>query len=138
MNELGLHAFHHSLGAQFAEIAGEEVVLHYGDTRAEHAALRQSVGVLDLSFRGRICVVGVEGPKAADVVSALGLFTALPAEPFHSAKASDTTLGEIYLANLPRTGAAGFDLFVPVAAMGAVADKLIAAAKETGGRASGW
>jgi folate-binding protein YgfZ len=40
--------------------------------------------------------------------------------------------------NLTRTGTIGFDLFVPVAALGAVLDKLIAAAKEQGGRAVGW
>lgn len=32
----------------------------------------------------------------------------------------------------------GFDLFVPNSSLGAVADKLIAAAKQIGGRACGW
>ena len=32
----------------------------------------------------------------------------------------------------------GFDLFVPNNSLGAVADKLIAAAKQIGGRACGW
>src|SRR5690606_19891412 len=32
----------------------------------------------------------------------------------------------------------GFDLFVPANSLGAVADKLIAAAKQMSGRASGW
>lgn len=224
MNQLGLHEFHHRLGAQFGDVAGEEVVLHYGEALAEHAALRQGAGVLDLGFRGRLCVVGadrarflngqvtnnvkdlqpglgcyaaittnkgklqsdlnihcladellldfepgltakiterlekfvvaddvqivdvtphygllsVQGPRAAEVVAALGLFSALPENSFQSVKAGDATLGEIYLVNLPRTGSAGFDVFVPVAAMGAVADKLIAAAKQLGGRACGW
>jgi folate-binding protein YgfZ len=40
--------------------------------------------------------------------------------------------------NQPRLGTAGFDLFVPVAALGAVADKLVAAAKKVGGGACGW
>jgi folate-binding protein YgfZ len=56
-------------------------------------------------------------------------------------KLSDSMLGEIYLANHPRLGAAGvagFDLFVPNAALGAVADKLVAAAKSAGGGAVGW
>jgi folate-binding protein YgfZ len=224
MNGLGLHEFHHSLGAQFGEVAGEEAVLHYGDALAELAALTQSAGVLDLSFRGRLCVVGTDrarflhgqvtnnikqlqpgtgcyaaittnkgklqsdlnvhcladellldfepgltakiterlekfvvaddaqivdvaphygllsaqGPKAAEVVGALGVFPTLPEKPYQSMKASEATLGEVYLVNLPRSGATGFDLFVPVAALGAVADKLIAAAKQSGGRACGW
>jgi folate-binding protein YgfZ len=38
----------------------------------------------------------------------------------------------------PTTRSNGFELFVPTAALGAVADKLIAAAKSIGGRACGW
>jgi folate-binding protein YgfZ len=218
----------------------------YGDWPAEHAALRKNAGVFDLSFRGRICLVGndrarflhgkvtndvkklavgsgcyaalttakgrmesdlnifclpdellldfepgltgkisqrlekfiiaddvqivdaaphygllsVQGPKAEAVVRAIGLFAEIPAKPFDSAKISDATLGEIYLANQPRldgtpgrTGSSlpadgahgvarptnsGFDLFVPTHSLAAVADKLIAAAKQIGGRACGW
>src|SRR5262249_45601747 len=48
---------------------------------------------------------------------------------------SEAMLGEIYLMN---RGASGFDLFVPTNSLGAVTDKLIAAAKSEGGRACGW
>jgi folate-binding protein YgfZ len=58
MTGLSLHEFHHSLGARFAEVHGLEVVAHYGEPEAEHAALRGSVGVLDLSFRSRLCLTG--------------------------------------------------------------------------------
>jgi folate-binding protein YgfZ len=247
---LFLHEFHHNLGARFAEANGGEVVNDYGDWPAEHAALRESAGVLDLSFRGRICLVGsdrarflhgqvtndvkklavgsgcyaalttakgkmesdlnifclpyellldfepgltgkisqrlekfiiaddvqivdaaphygllsVPGPKAENVIRAIGLFAEIPAKPFDSVKTSDATLGEIYLANQPRLGVcrsrgdetqtgknsetprvvscnfenAGFDLFVPTHSLAAIADKLIAAAKQVGGRACGW
>ena len=47
-------------------------------------------------------------------------------------------LGDIYLANNPRLGTTGYDLFVPNNALGAVADKLVAAARQMGGRAAGW
>jgi folate-binding protein YgfZ len=40
--------------------------------------------------------------------------------------------------NHARLGSTGFDLFVPLAALGAVADKIIAAAKSGGGRVCGW
>ena len=79
-------------------------------------------------------------------------------------KVSDVTLGEIYLVNHARLagsagilpansgdesiatrrqdagapGKGGYDLFVPNNSLGAVADKLIAAAKQIGGRACGW
>jgi len=55
---LQLHDFHDRLGARFSALDGAEVVDDYGDWLAEHAALRESAGVLDLSFRGRICLVG--------------------------------------------------------------------------------
>ena len=219
-----LHEFHHTLGARFAELNGAEVVADYGDALAEHAALRESAGVMDLSFRSRLCLVGadrarflhgqvtndvkklrvgegcyaaittakgkmesdlnifaladellldfepgltekisarlekfivaddvqivdaaphygllsVQGPKAEAVVRAIGLFTEVPGKPLASLKISDTMLGEIYLVNNSRLGGIGFDLFVPNNSLGAVADKLIAAAKSVGGRAVGW
>src|ERR1700744_3852075 len=58
MNPLMLQEFHRQLGAQFGELNGAPVVNDYGDWLAEHAALRTTAGVLDLSFRSRICLVG--------------------------------------------------------------------------------
>jgi len=221
---LPLHEFHQSLGANFSSLNSAEVVADYGEVLAEHAALGKSAGVLDFSFRSRLCLTGadrvrflhgqitndvkklrtgegcyaalttakgkmqsdlnlfvltdellldfepgytatvaqrlekyivaddvqvvdvaphyglltVQGPKAEAVVRALGLFNDVPASPFGCAKITDVTLGEIYLMKNPRLGAAGFDLFVPSDSLGAVADKLIAAAKSVGGRACGW
>ncbi|MEO7676523.1 MAG: aminomethyltransferase family protein [Verrucomicrobiota bacterium] len=60
MSTLSLHELHAGLGARFSEVRGEEVVLHYGDWLAEHSALRDSVGVIDLSFRGRLCLLGAD------------------------------------------------------------------------------
>jgi folate-binding protein YgfZ len=245
-----LHEFHHGLGARFAELNGAEIVNDYGDWLAEHAALRESAGVIDLSFRSRICVIGndrvrflhgqvtndvkklrgsegcyaaittskgkmesdlnifnlqdellldfepgltekisqrlekfivaddvqivdvlphygllsVQGMKSEETIRALNLFSEIPTQQFGSIKISDATLGEIYLANNPRLYVCrsrgdetqikkksetphvvsynfenlGFDLFVPNNSLGAVADKLIAAAKQFGGRAIGW
>jgi folate-binding protein YgfZ len=38
----------------------QTVVNDYGDCLAEHQALRSSVGILDLSFRGRVCLTGAD------------------------------------------------------------------------------
>ena len=224
MNPLMLHEFHRSLDARFAKLNGAEIVNDYGDWPVEHAALRESAGVFDLSFRSRICLVGadrarflhgqvtndvkklragegcyaaittakgkmesdlnifaladellldfepglaekisqrlekfivaddvqivdaaphygllsVQGPKAVEVIRALNLFPEIPTQQLGSIKISDATLGEIHLANNPRLGTNGFDLFVPNNSLGAVADKLIAAAKQIDGRAVGW
>ena len=221
-----LHEFHHSLGARFTAINGSEIVADYGDRLAEHAALRTTAGVLDLSSRSRICLVGadrarylhgqvtndvkklgpgtgtyatvttakgkmeadlnifcladellldfepgltekitqrlekfivaddvqivdaaphyglltVQGPRAIEVVRALGLpgDSEPPARAYQSLKIADAMLGELYLVNLPRLETIGFDLFVPNDSLGAVADKLIGAARQIGGRAVGW
>ncbi len=83
-------------------------------------------------------LLSVQGPKAQEVVRGLELGGQPPANPFNFVKVADETLGEIYLVNQARLGTKGWDLFVPVAALGAVADKLVAAAKAAGGRACGW
>ena len=224
MTPLELHEFHHGLNACFAEVNGMEAVEHYGDARVEHAALLESAGVLDLSFRGRLCLTGadrqrllngqvtnnvkdlktgegcyaclvtakgklqsdlhiyclrdellldfepglsaalaqrfdkyiiaddvqvvdvaahcgllsVQGPQAGAVVQRLGLGIELPVKTMSFSSSNDATLGEIYCMNQPRLGTTGFDLCAPTAALGAVADKLIAAARMAGGRACGW
>ncbi|HSY17356.1 MAG TPA: hypothetical protein VK815_03440, partial [Candidatus Acidoferrales bacterium] len=237
MNPLMLHEFHHTLGARFGELNGAEIVTGYVYVPAEHKALRESAGVVDLSFRSRICLVGadrarylhgqvtndvkklktgegcyaaittakgkmesdlnifcladellldfepgltekisqrlekyivaddvqivdaaphygllsVQGPKAEHVVRAIGLFAEVPARPLGSVKVSEAMLGEIYLVRNARLGGKlgldgvsphpvieGFYLFVPNNSLGAVADKLVAAAKAVGGGACGW
>jgi folate-binding protein YgfZ len=60
MNSLPLHDFHRGSAAVFAEVHGQEVVAHYGDWLAEYETLRAGAGVLDLSFRGRLCVLGAD------------------------------------------------------------------------------
>jgi folate-binding protein YgfZ len=60
MSLLALHEFHESLNGRFTEVNGWEVVNDYGDWLAEHEALRTTAAVMDLSFRGRICLVGTD------------------------------------------------------------------------------
>ncbi len=217
-----LHDQHAARGAHFGEVNGAGVVLHHGDVPAEHAALRATVGVVDLSGRSRLCLLGndraeflhgqvtndvkslaagqgcyaalvnhkgrmqadlniwrladellldgepgmgaaitarlekfivaedvqvadaaphfgllsAQGPRAAEAVRTLGW--ALPEQPLHFCAVEDGELGSLYLMNHPRVGTAGFDLFAPVATLGNVAERLIAAAQSLGGRACGW
>lgn len=58
MKPLLLHEFHEGLGTEFSELNGLEIVLNYGDWLMEYWDLRESAAVLDLSFRGRICLLG--------------------------------------------------------------------------------
>lgn len=202
-----------------AKLNTVEVVGNYGDMQAEHRTLWESAGVLDLSFRGRLCLAGadrarflhgqvtndvkglragegcyaalitakgkmqsdlniyslqdellldfepdltasvserlekyviaddvqivdvaphygllsVQGPKAEAIIRASDFGSELPDKPFSFVK----TANETYLMNQPRLATNGFDLFIPVASVAAVRDKLIQAARSAGGRACG-
>src|SRR5919107_418605 len=64
-----LHARHAALGAKFAPFGGWEMPLEYagGGVLREHAAVREAVGVFDVSHLGK---ARVSGPGAADFVNA--------------------------------------------------------------------
>jgi folate-binding protein YgfZ len=224
MQLLNLHEFHSTLGGRFVDVKGVEAVADYGDALGEHAALTAKAGVLDLGFRGRLCLTGtdrvrflhgqvtndikslktgescyaalvtakgrmqsdlyvyslaeellldlepgltasvterleryivaddvqvidvaphygllsVQGPQSAAVVSSIAVMAKPPSEPFRYSKIVDPALGEIHVARQPRLGSEGFDLFVPVAALGRVAEKLVEASRSLGGRTCGW
>lgn len=57
---LALREFHAEQGAVFTELQSMEAVGHYGDVAAEYTALQNSVGLVDLSFRGRLCLLGAD------------------------------------------------------------------------------
>jgi folate-binding protein YgfZ len=221
---LPLHERHHDLGAQFMALNGAEVVAQYGDVAREFAHLSLAAGVLELSFRTRLVLVGadrarflhsqctndinrlkpgegcytafttnkgrllgdanvfvltdeilldaepgqatpmterlkkfivseeveimdaaphyglltVQGPKAVEVMAGLELEIPLPPASLASVKIEHPVLGELYLSNHPRLRTAGADLFVPVASLSVVLDKLITAAKPVGGGLAGW
>ena len=63
MKQSRLYAQHVQLGATFEEVTGWEVPAHYGDVAAEHRAVRQAVGIADLSHRGKLRVTGEDRVK---------------------------------------------------------------------------
>jgi aminomethyltransferase len=64
-----LHERHTALGAKFAAFGGWEMPLEYADggVLKEHAAVREAVGVFDVSHLGK---ASVAGPGAADFLNA--------------------------------------------------------------------
>ncbi len=58
MKQSRLHERHRQLGAAFEEASGWSIPTHYGTVTAEHTAVRQAVGLSDLSHRGKIRVTG--------------------------------------------------------------------------------
>ena len=62
MPQTPLHATHEKLGATFTDFGGWEMPLKYGNELDEHRAVRNDVGIFDLSHMGEI---DVQGPDAA-------------------------------------------------------------------------
>jgi len=62
----------------------------------------------------------------------------IPAVAFAHTKIADATFGEIYLANVPRLGTTGFDLYVPAASVQAALNLLVDNAAAVGARPCGW
>lgn len=60
---LALHSQHEALGGQFVSVAGSEVVARYGNPNVECHALTHTAGLLDLSFRSRLCLLGADRKK---------------------------------------------------------------------------
>ncbi len=104
--------------------------------RLEKFIIADDVQVVDAALYYGL--LSVQGPKSESAVRSLALPTEVLGKPFQFATVKDETLGEIYLMNQPRLGTSGFDLYVPLASLGAVFDKLVASAKQAGGRACGW
>jgi aminomethyltransferase len=104
--------------------------------RLDKYIIAEDVQVVDVA--PQCGLLSVQGPKAWAVVESLGLGFDLPSKAMSFKSINDATLGEIYCMNQPRVGTTGFDLFVPTPALGAMADKLIAAARVSGGSACGW
>lgn len=65
MKETALTQLHISLGAKMAEFAGYNMPIVYSSITAEHNAIRNSVGVFDVSHMGEFML---KGPKALDLI----------------------------------------------------------------------
>jgi folate-binding protein YgfZ len=220
MAPLFLHDIHQAAGGVFTEINGQEVVARYGNSAAEYQALREAAALLDMSFRGRLCVAGadaqkflngqvtnnvkdlrpgtgcyaalvsakgkmesdlniyrlenemlldfepgfsarvaqrlnkfiiaedaevvdvaadygllsLQGPGAANTLARWAPGLSAPKAAMDVAKLRGADSAEIYVIHQSRAGGAGFDLFIPVAAMRQAADELIS----RGGSWCGW
>lgn len=61
-----LHAVHEELGARFVDFGGWEMPVQYTSVLAEHRAVRESVGVFDVSHLGRFSLSGTDADKSLD------------------------------------------------------------------------
>ncbi len=81
-----LYATHEAAGATFVPFAGYDMPVHYGSIKEEHAAVRQSAGLFDVSHMSNLWVAG---PGAA---SAIGAVTTRPAAALPLGKGHYTCL----------------------------------------------
>jgi aminomethyltransferase len=65
LRQTPLYERHRQLGAKTADFGGWEMPIEYGGVLAEHASVRDAVGVFDVSHLGK---VAVRGPGAAEFV----------------------------------------------------------------------
>jgi aminomethyltransferase len=64
-----LYDQHCVLGAKMASFAGWEMPIHYKGILAEHRAVREKVGLFDVSHMGRISVRGRDAEKLLDLLA---------------------------------------------------------------------
>ena len=66
MKYTALHDVHEKMGAKMTEFAGYHMPLWYTKIREEHMAVRQAVGIFDVSHMGDLII---DGPDATDFLS---------------------------------------------------------------------
>ena len=81
-------------------------------------------------------LLSLQGPKTADVLASFGL--GLPGELFAHTKSPLDDLGEVYLMNNGRYGAAGCDLYVSNESLAKAAELLAKVVGGQGGCFAGW
>jgi aminomethyltransferase len=68
MKQTDLHETHKALGAKMVPFAGYEMPVQYDGVNLEHLAVRNSIGVFDVSHMGEFLI---EGPNALDLVQSV-------------------------------------------------------------------
>jgi folate-binding protein YgfZ len=104
--------------------------------RFEKYIIADDVQVADLA--SAYGVLSVQGPRAEEVIREAQPGVSLPGNPMSAVAIHSSGSEPVYLLNQPRVGTAGFDLFIPAAALDAVLERLVKAAGRAGGGLCGW
>ncbi|WP_418285090.1 glycine cleavage system aminomethyltransferase GcvT [Halorubrum sp. DTA46] len=104
-----LHAAHDTRGAKFTDFGGWQMPVEFDSIREEHAAVRESVGIFDVSHMGEI---EVSGPDATRLMNRLTTNDVTALDPGDSQYAAITTeegimLDDTVVYRLPDGVAAG-------------------------------
>src|SRR3989338_7150693 len=68
MNKTALHERHRRLGAKMTDFHGWDMPLYYTSILEEHKAVRQAIGIFDISHMGQVLV---KGPDALQTLNHL-------------------------------------------------------------------
>ena len=68
MNKTALHERHRQLGAKMTDFHGWDMPLYYTSILEEHKAVRQALGVFDISHMGQVLVTGPDAAKTLDAL----------------------------------------------------------------------
>jgi len=84
MPQTRLYHHHITLKATFEEVTGWQMPLHYGDMLGEYRAVREAVGIADLSHRGKVRVTGDDRVKWLQSVISNDLLSLQPGQGRYS------------------------------------------------------
>src|SRR5207249_3882322 len=84
MKRSPLHEDHAKRGAVFLEQSGWEIPAHYGDPSAGYSAVRNAVGIMDLSSRGKIRVTGEDRVKWLQSIISNDILPLTPGQGIYS------------------------------------------------------
>jgi folate-binding protein YgfZ len=99
--------------------------------RLEKYIVADDVQLVDVS--PHYGLLSVQGPKTEAVLRNACLVPELPDQPLRFTKAAGSSNGETYIMSHPRAGTDGKDVFIPVADITAIQEKLVTAADAIGG-----
>jgi len=68
MRKTALHERHRQLGAKMTEFHGWEMPLYYTSILEEHQAVRQSLGLFDISHMGQVLVTGADAERTLNLL----------------------------------------------------------------------
>ncbi|MBD0292273.1 MAG: glycine cleavage system aminomethyltransferase GcvT [Jiangellaceae bacterium] len=90
-----LHDRHVAMGARFAEFSGWQMPLQYSGVVEEHSAVRQRVGVFDVSHLGKATVIGPGARQFVDACLTNALEKIAPGQAQYTMCCDDATGGVV-------------------------------------------
>jgi aminomethyltransferase len=109
-----LREAHAERGAKFTEFGGWDMPVEFDSIRTEHEAVRESVGVFDVSHMGQIEVAGPDAATLMDRLTTNDVSALEPGDAQYAAATDETgvMLDDVVVYRLPEGGSADY-LLVP-------------------------